>query len=300
VQDEKLLESNPDFFVECAESGVVSLISTGHWAPHVSERLHRGDVDELVLNYTNGFSQPDLDFVEDWPIRSLKILDRRLRELGPITRLTSLEELSVEAAPGTQFDVSVFRRIRTLSGVWDAFRRSFAGLDTLKELIAINFRDPDLSVLAESTGLNRLVLKGARALRSLDGIEACAGLRELEIVLGQSLPDIDAISSVRNSLQILFFDTCRRVDRIDCVQQLSELRVLGIANCQYIESLKPLRGLAHLEALYAWESTHVRDCDLTPLEQLPELHVVRLKNRNGYVPTAEEIEALLARRPKCD
>jgi hypothetical protein len=77
------------------------LVVSGQWSRGAERLVAKGAVDDLVLNYARGFQGADLEFLRPWPLRHLLILDRGLRDLGPIGRLgATLESLSVEGAPG--------------------------------------------------------------------------------------------------------------------------------------------------------------------------------------------------------
>ena len=60
-----------------------TLVVTGPWTAGAVTALGRDDVDGVWLNYTRGFSEPDLAFLESWPIRRLNVLDPNLTDLEP-------------------------------------------------------------------------------------------------------------------------------------------------------------------------------------------------------------------------
>lgn len=73
---------------------------TGRWSDAAREALLAGEAESLWLNYARGYSEPDLEFLEDLPVRRLLIIDRKLGHLEPLSRLQALEELRLEVARG--------------------------------------------------------------------------------------------------------------------------------------------------------------------------------------------------------
>ena len=88
-----------------------SLVATGGWTGQAEKVLRGGEVDGLVLNYALGFAEQSLEFLGQWDVRRLDLLDRSIIDLSPIERLAgSLENVSVQAAPGAKLDLRSFRR----------------------------------------------------------------------------------------------------------------------------------------------------------------------------------------------
>src|SRR5437879_3090775 len=100
-------------------------------------------------------------------------------------------------------------------------------------------------------------------LTSLSGIEGLANLEELEI------------------------HTCRAIATIDEVGSLSALKKLHLNNDGDIESLKPLEKLSGLESVLFYESTNIRDGDLSPLLRQKNLARVSFQNRRHYTHRRE-------------
>jgi hypothetical protein len=81
--------------------------------------------------------EPNLDFLDAWPVRRLSVLDRTLPDLAPIGRLgASLESLSIEAAPGVEIDLAAVPRLRRLAAWWSAVEGTIDQPDSLGELTA--------------------------------------------------------------------------------------------------------------------------------------------------------------------
>src|SRR5204863_8863166 len=108
-----------------------------------------------------------------------------------------------------------------------------------------------------------------------------------------ALHDLESIESVKETLRELELQSCPAIDDITPVAALIELRLLGINNCGRIRSIAPVEDLAKLEVLLAWESTHIEDHDLSPLQRLPRLKEVRMRDRREYRPRLSALKKQL-------
>jgi hypothetical protein len=283
-----MMEAVSYIFDDTAEGR--SLVVTGSWSRQAAESLKRGEADGLVLNYARGFSDHNLDFLDaSWGLRRLKVLDRAIEDLTPIGRLAaSLEGLSVQAAPPAELDLGLVPRLRVLGAEWGLICRTLGELHELRELVTWRFEDQDLHAFRDHVGLRRLRVKDAPRLESLDGIGGLPGLEVLIIVGARRLRDISDVAGLAASLAEFELEGCP-LRTIDDVAALVHLRFLGVSDCREIESLAPIRELEKLEILYAWGSTRIVDCDLSPLAGLPLLKEVRMRDRREYRPRVGEL-----------
>jgi hypothetical protein len=88
----------------------------------------------------------------------------------------------------------------------------------------------------------------------------------------------------------LNIEACRAVGSIDEVGSLSRLRKFHLNNNGEIASLKPLKTLSALESVVFWESTNIRDGDLSILVQ-KNLSRVSFQNRRHYSHSREDFGA---------
>ncbi len=287
--------SDGGFLVEDLPEGR-TLVVTGSWTAKAEAALERTDVDGVWLNYARGFSEPDLSFVGEWPVRRLLVLDRKITDLSPLARLGgSLEELSIQAAPGTHVDLATLPHLTSLAAGWDEVRDTLHEPEGLKEIVVFEYDEIDLQPLAVQPSLKIIKLKAAPRLESLYGVDHFA-LRRLQVALARELDDIDALAHASRSLDEVDFETCLGLYDIESLGRLTRLRFLGISDCGRIPSLGPLANLVELECLYAWGSTRVEDGDLSPLLRLPRLKEVRMRDRREYRPRVGEIVDTLAAR----
>jgi hypothetical protein len=266
------------------------LVVTGAWSERAEREVRNGAVDGLVLNHARGFAEPNLEFLAAWPIRHLQVLDRTVTELSPITRLAAtLESVDVEAGRDAELDLTELSGLRAYTGPWRAVKETFHEAEGLEDVVLLDYDEVNLRPLSVQTSIRRVVIKGARLLESLDGIDDLPRLTELRVIGARELDDLSALSAVANSLEKLEFQTCLAVTTLDPLAPLTKLDLLGINDCGRITSLTPLRTLTQLRVFLAWESTRIEDGDLSPLLDLPNLAQIRMRDRPGYVPRLEEV-----------
>lgn len=244
---------SPSYVLEESYGGL-SLVVTGPW----SESIHRTLLDRrpsrLVLNSARGFSAVSLDFIRDWPVRQLEVIDLGQTDGSPILRLAkTLETLSIELAPqAVSVDLGALGVLRSLAGPWRAFAPSISRASALTNLVTWQYRETDLIALSANRLLEAVTVKDAPKLLSLRGVAGLQNLRELRIELARNLGDIDGVAELAHSLRVLGLVKCPSLRSIDAVSGLRELRQVEFGDCGLIESLWPLAGLRHLESVYAW------------------------------------------------
>jgi hypothetical protein len=287
----------PGFVVEERPDGK-ALVATGPWTGEAIGVLEQPDVEALELNYARGFSEPNLEFLEAWPIRRLLVLDRTQADLSPIVHLAgTLEELSVQGGPGAVLDAGSFPRLTELSAYWDVVRETISEAEELRRLTVMGYGGVDLEPLANNNRLTQLILKEAPQLESLSGAEDLLELQKLAVGRAPFLHDLSALRRVKAPLRDLEFEDCMGIEGLEDIGVLEQLTWLGVSNCGPIKSLEPLQSPRDLKTLYAWGTTRISDNDLSPLTRLPKLKEVRMRERRDYRPQVSEIQQILANRP---
>lgn len=271
------------------------MVVTGPWSAEGAGVLERGEADGLVLNYARGFCEGSLEFLRDWRVRRLKVLDRGVTDLAPIGRLgNSLEDLSVQAASEAELDLGDFPHLRSVAGEWVLIRDTLGAVGALKSVITWQFGEADLHAFRDHTGLHRLTIKEAPHLRSLSGVGSLSELAGLGIFLARQLRDISEVAGLASSLRELEFEDCPAICAIDDIEPLVNLRFLGLSDCGDIRSLAPVASLQRLEVFHAWGATRVVDGDLSALRRLPRLREIRMRNRRGYTPRVSDLVSALS------
>jgi hypothetical protein len=271
-----------------------TLIVTDKWTSAASAAVERPDVDAVWLNYARGYSEPDLSFVEAWPIKRLLVLDRSVTDLTPLARLgQTLEDLSLQVAPGVSIDLATLPQLHSLAAYWDVIEDTLYAPEHLGELVIMEYDELDLDPLTVQRSLQSIKLKVASNLSSLDGAGGFPTLTSLQIAAARNLHDLGALEAASATLRELAFESCREIYEIQVLGALSELRFLEIADCGMIPTIRPLGDLAQLEILYAWGTTRIDDCDLSPLLRLASLKEIRMRDRREYRPSLTAVKEQL-------
>jgi len=271
-----------------------TLIVTGRWSDAAEVAVQQPDVDGIWLNYARGYCEPDLSFLDAWPIRRLLVLDRTVTDLEPLSRLgQTLEELSFQAAPGTGVDLGALPRLREVAGAWDEVRETLYAPEFLQRLILFDYDESDLQPLNVQPSLQKIQLKVAPKLETLDGIASFPTLAELRIAAARELHDLVELTSAASTLRSLDFEACLDIYDIEALSELAELRYLGISECGRIPSLLAVGELSLLECLYAWGTTRIEDSDLSPLLRLSHLSEIRMRDRREYRPPLADVKEQL-------
>jgi Leucine-rich repeat (LRR) protein len=102
-------------------------------------------------------------------------------------------------------------------------------------------------------------LNGFRNLESLDGIENLESLRSLSI------------------------NECNRLSDLSALTALTNLEHLVVSDWGVIETLAPIAKLKKLRAFsFSGARTTIKDGDLSPLEDLPQLSMLMFASRRHY------------------
>mgnify|MGYP001597001263 FL=1 len=285
-------DRDAQFVVEERSEGR-TLVVTGSWTAEAQTLIMQGEADGLELNYARGFSENDLQFVLQFPVRRLLVLDRSLTDLAPIARLApTLQELRVQAAPKAKIDLRPFSQLLMLAGDWIAVRDTLSSIGGLRSLTVRRYGAPDLTPLSSNRRLASLVLKDAPGVESLRRVADFPDLTKLSVLRGLRLHDLGDVGKGR-LLRELELENCPRVASLGGIESLKMLRFLGVSDCGDIDSFRPLTSLQNLEVLHAWGTTRIVDADLSPLSQLGHLREIRMRDRREYRPRLTEIQSRL-------
>lgn len=276
-----IVDRGPGYMIEQRPDGL-SLTSIGAWTSEAADVMRSGRVSDLSLSYTAGFSESSLNFIEDWPIRSLTLIDRTMTDIRGLERLRNLEELFVQADERVQFNAMRLPRLSSLGTYWSHVASSLDGAELpIRDLALWTLRSPDLSPLAGLRRLERIEILGSRSLESLHGIEGLP-VRRIRVVSAPRLERVSALAELA-ALDELWFEKCRSITKLEEIAcASSSLRELWLDDCGRIESLAPIEGLKRLELVVLSGDTYVVDGDLKPLTRLPRLRTLRTTFRRHY------------------
>lgn len=287
------LEAGENYYIQRLGNERV-LVPTGRWDSTMSTIMDTGRASGLMLNYALGYMEPDLSFLQPWPITSLRVLDWQLTDLRPMEILSStLENLDTASTKGKTLELAKFPHLNTLGASWAQIKDTIAESPALEDLYLYAYRGKDLTPMAHLLAMKRIRFKGRPSIRSLDGVESLNRLEELGIY-GAPLEDLKAIRSCsKESLSSLDLESCSRFGHLDVLGELTSLKFLGLGDCKDLASIAPLQPLQVLEKLHIWGTTKILDDDLSPILDLPALEDVRIKERKSYTPSASAVKQTL-------
>lgn len=227
--------------------------------------------------------------------RGIRALEVHQRDLSYLAELPDLEFLAVRSDPVDVTAIGAMSRLRFLSfsGTWGgrldfgAFPRLewfnvvecprdgggletlLRGHDRLYELALGRYPWSDLVPLG-NLDIRRLLIWDTRSLTSLRGGEALAAtLRALDLAVCPRLASLDGIDALVD-LEVLILDRVRSVTTLDWVARLPRLKYLDVQELKDVQSLGPLAGHPALEFV---AFGRVRDLNLDPLAEIPNLKV---------------------------
>jgi hypothetical protein len=270
--------------------GSVAILK-GPWQPTDRDAFVRSGATRLIVH-----AAPELEFLRDLPrLLELEVHHLPLEDVRPIESQSGLRKLSINAYFKKPLDLSQFQELRSLHLDWGPGAESLVNAQQLEDLSINRFPGFDLEPLRGLDRLCVLRIANARKLTSLRGIGLLGPIRALRLLDLRTLTDLDPIAGVADSLDSLEFSLCRGMGRLDALHVLHRLTRLHVLDCGEIESLRPLLGLP-LKTLLFYESTNVRDGDLSVLLKLPNLTNASFANRRHYSTTMEQIQAELSVR----
>ncbi len=280
IREHPVVERGAGFNVELWPEGL-NLDCIGPWTSEANEVLRSGRARGLTLSYTSGIVEQSLDFIEDWPLEWVIVIDRTLKDISPLQRLgQTVRSMTVHADVKASLDLSCFPRLEYLDSFWSHVCASIGRATSIRELSAWNYSAEDMRALSSLVNLEQLDVRTAMRLRSLEGLEGL-GVKRLGLGIAPKLEDVSAIEQL-HLIEELVLESCRAVSGLGPLTRLGQLRRLRIINCGRIESLKPLAGLGTLEELVLAGDTTVVDGDLRPLSALPALRTLRTTYRRHY------------------
>jgi hypothetical protein len=263
---------------------------TAAWTPEMSRYLSANNVFDLELNHAKGWHGSDISFLRELPqLRAFTIIDLTIPSVQPIHFLHQLRHLKVITYCKTAIRFSEFPQLEDCSLEWRPKSESLFSCVTLKRLFVNRYRGKNVDMFSRLINLESLALLNA-PLRNLLGLSSLQHLEHLRLGNLRQLASLNGIEGLPR-LQELNINTCRHIGSIDQVGSLWQLRKLYLNNCAGIESFRPLENLKALESVIFWESTNIRDGDLSPLVHQKNLSNISFQNRRHYSHRREDFGA---------
>jgi hypothetical protein len=271
---------------EKGEYGLHAVV-TSAWREELTRLLVEAGTVELELNDGKGWRGSDLSFLSALPeLQSLKVIDLKIPSVKPIHFLHKLRELEVITYCNTEISFSAFPQLESCALEWRPKAASVFDCTTLKKLFVNNYDGKEIAPFTRLLNLESLSVLNA-PIENLQGLGVLKKLRSLRLARLKRLKSLAGIEGL-SELEELEVHTCPGVGSIEEVGYLSRLRKLYLNNDGFIDSLKPLEKLERLESVLFYESTNIRDGDLSPLMRQRNLARVSFQNRRHYSQRRED------------
>ena len=236
----------------------------------------------------------DISFLRDCPsIRTLRIIpaySAQTFDCAPLYDLPNLQELEIQTVYGEK-DSRVaevdYSRLPKLKRVTVCGAKGHKNLTCAKglEMLSLGEGQPVGKTL---TGLDVSALEELElcrsTVRSLEGIEDAAKLRNIRLLHCRALENLTALGNVGESLTSLELDSCGKVKDFSWLCQLTKLEHLVLCGSN---TLPNLQFLEHMPRLKSFRFTvNVLDGDLSLCKGVPDVYC---KNRKHYNLKHEEL-----------
>lgn len=264
------------------EDGVFGrrMVMTSGWSSGALSAAKRAGVRELELNYAKGWTDHDYAFLSQLSgLDALEITDWNATDVTPIHEVSGLRRLKVFTYCKTAIDFSRFPNLGDCSMEWRATAQSIFVHTGVKKLFINKYPGKDLTAF-EGMNLDSLSLASPRIER-LDGVASLNALTFLGLYVARRLSSLEGLEGIPG-LAGLQVNDCPKVRDISVLADLRDLEELHLCNDGEIESLMPLAGLKALRVFLFYESTNIRDGDLSVLKGLPKLEHVVFMERPHY------------------
>ncbi len=216
---------------------------------------------------------------ENW--EAIDIYDLDVSDFTPVKRFQNLRHLGLGMRT-KGITIADFPVLEYLSFYWDPMGFWDDPPETLETLHVDAYRSKGLDFV--SCLKNLLFLQvDSRTITSLDGLENCRKLEELQVIGATKLASVAGLEPLR-SLRKLSLTGARAVADLEFLRSHLDLTELDLHNCGIFASLRPIRALRNLEVIRLTGDTKISDGDLSFLLDLPKLRHVVIEKRGGYKP----------------
>lgn len=269
------------------------LVLTGPWQPEFATFMKHEALRELVLNYSLGWADDDVEFLSDMPwLRALTVIHREIEDVGPVTTLRELRSLHLESFCETQIDFSSFPQLEQCTLQWRRGSESIFSCDRLEKLVLMNFPGQFSNDFARLALLRDVSLYGG-GLKDLHGIGRLPKLQAVGLYNLRQLETLEGIHGLVRLRRLEVID-CPRVRNIEAISNLRSLEDLSLSDIGQIPDLAPIALLSQLRAFFFTGRTKVLNGDLGVLLALPLLQEVSFQNRRHYNVRREEVRKHLS------
>lgn len=275
---------------DCDYTNKKKLIVESAWNKDIENYVKNKKIDYLYFNHVKGWHGKDLNFLKNLQhVKHIGVLDHEIRDLSGINTLSDLELLSLITSSKTILDFKKFQNLKWLIFDWIKGSESLFECDSISFLSLYNSEEKNFKRISKLHKLKTLTLNEGKT-ESLDGIENLSDLSELRLLNLKQLSSINSISKLSNLKKLEIINGCKKFNNFDSVSKLTKLERLALDNLGEIESIKKLSTLKELKEISFHDSTNIMDGDLSVLEKLPKLHMVKFNNRKHYSHKRQDLD----------
>lgn len=182
-----------------------------------------------------------------------KIKSILLNEKISFKYLDNFSELEFLSIPDNKIDIvdlEAFPKLNSLSCYYTSRLVNLDKCINIKSLTLNNYKSKqsNLKILPEFQKLEVLYIFSTN-IHSLEGIEKYKRLKRLQIYSAGSLSDINGLSALKDNIESIELDRCKKINSYPILGELSNLRELMIINCNEIENLMFAKTLINLKTL---------------------------------------------------
>jgi hypothetical protein len=252
-------------------------VDSGFDPTELRERYVAEGSDGVYLRAERGTGLDSVEFLADFPNLKYVEISGTVKDDTASFLLPALEELILLTrcqVPIPALTGSAVLRV----GVDDRpGKEALADISGLRELSVWSWDGPDLVFLGRQPQLSRLTVEGMRSVYSLQGLELCEALVEVELKeMGvQSLAPLRGLRKLRR-LWLLGSPRTHGSPRVLDLADLAgsnDLEELRLTYGGSVGSVRPLAALNNLRDVRL-RGTTVLDADLAPLTDLADRAVV--------------------------
>ena len=266
-------------------------------APECVELWRTGRYTRLGISENENPGLKNIDFIEAFfPVTDLHLMLFDKVDLSVLRGNAEwCQHFFTNAGPNAIEDITPFTKLESLGQPWTKKFRVDASMDRLKGL-ALGGYNPasgdarDLSVLP---ALDRLSLYSNR-LQSLKGLETMQGLRELSVDSAPKLENIDPIGNLKE-LRNLRFENCKVARGFADLVQGEHVLEIKYMKCLPLDHVRFVNRLRSLES-FVFLDTDVLDGDMAPLVAHPTLAHVAFTKKKHFTLSERQIHEQIGDR----
>lgn len=251
------------------------------WHPSFSGILLNREVQELELNAAKGWAGDNINFLMEFAsLKSLIIIDMRLKNIEPIHELKALNTLKIITYAKTPIEFKNFPFLKSCDFEWIKGSESLFDSTTLINLSINRCKIKDSLMFSNLTDLEKLTLLNCD-FESTEGLSTLHKLTYLSLANLKLLTSLAGINQLPSLLE-LEIQKCKNLRSITEIFEIKRLEKLLLIDMGPIQSIKGIEHLINLESFFFYDSTNVLDGDLSSLKSLQKLKHISFQNRKHY------------------